>query len=560
MAVLTQIGVTRAIQVSNKVVAPMDFRRAANSIITRLILFGMVIAVATAVARYYMMGDFLREDLSRVVSTQQEALAGYVARDIDFKISSRQTMLQRLADAIPLALLDQPDALRDWLRERHEFQPLFSHGLFVTDIHGVAIADFPVLPNRVHASYADRDYIRIALAGKAVVGRAVMGRAVSEPIVPMAAPVKDATGKVRAVLAGITATATPGFLDLLQQIRIGETGGFLLIDPKEQIFVAATKPELILQATASPGVNPLHDRALTGWTGSGITVNAQGIEEVAAFASVPSTGWFVVARLPTAEAFASVKRAQHYVLRNGALMISFFIVILAVGLTYIFRPLATAADHAVRMTSGELPLAPLPVAREDEVGHLTAAFNRLLAKLMASRAELAEVANHDALTKLPNRLLLADRMHQTLARSARNKTGLALLFLDLDGFKTINDRLGHEAGDRALVEISRRLSSVVREADTLARVGGDEFIVVISDLDDRGDVAQSAACAVALKCIEVVSAPLNLKNETQSVGISIGIAMGSGASSFDDLLSTADAAMYKAKQTGKGRFVLATGA
>ena len=535
----------------------MDFRSISNSIVTRLILFGIAIAFVTATGRYFTMSDYLRDDLERVVSSQQEALAGYVAKDVDFKISERQKMLKRLAAAVPIELIDRPNQLRDWLRDRHEFQPLFSHGLFVTNIKGIAIADFPILPQRMGASYEDRDYIRAAINGEATVGRVVMGRAANEPIVPMAVPVVDSAGNVRAVLAGITATATPGFLDLLQQTKIGETGGFLLIAPKEQVFVAATRPELILQATAAPGVNPLHDKALRGWRGSGITVNARGVEEVAAFASVPATGWFVVARIPTAEAFSSVSRAQRYILRNAAIIISIFIVILAVGLAHIFRPLATAADHAIRMTSGELPLAPLPVARDDEVGHLTAAFNRLLEKLMASRAELAQMANHDPLTGLPNRLLLADRMHQTLARSNRNGKGLAVLFLDLDDFKPINDHLGHEAGDLALIEIARRLSSVVREADTLARVGGDEFVIVISDLDTTKDVAQAAACVVASKCIEAVSAPMTIKNEVRSVGISIGIAMGTGASSFDDLLSAADTAMYRAKQKEKAQYVLA---
>jgi diguanylate cyclase (GGDEF)-like protein len=535
----------------------MGFRSISNSIVTRLILFGIAIAFVTATGRYFTMSDYLRDDLERVVSSQQESLASYVARDVDFKISERQKMLKRLAAAVPIELIDRPNQLRDWLRDRHEFQPLFSHGLFVTNIKGIAIADFPILPQRMGASYEDRDYIRAAINGEATVGRVVMGRAANEPIVPMAVPVVDSAGNVRAVLAGITATATPGFLDLLQQTKIGETGGFLLIAPKEQVFVAATRPELILQATAAPGVNPLHDKALRGWRGSGITVNARGVEEVAAFASVPATGWFVVARIPTAEAFSSVSRAQRYILRNAAIIISIFIVILAVGLAHIFRPLATAADHAIRMTSGELPLAPLPVARDDEVGHLTAAFNRLLEKLMASRAELAQMANHDPLTGLPNRLLLADRMHQTLARSNRNGKGLAVLFLDLDDFKPINDHLGHEAGDLALIEIARRLSSVVREADTLARVGGDEFVIVISDLDTTKDVAQAAACVVASKCIEAVSAPMTIKNEVRSVGISIGIAMGTGASSFDDLLSAADTAMYRAKQKEKAQYVLA---
>lgn len=535
----------------------MDLSRIANSIVTRLIVFGVVIALFTGATRYFLLSNFLRTDMEKVVASQQEALAGYVARDIDFKIIERQRMLKQLASILPLGLLDRPHELSAWLKERHEFQPMFSQGFFVTDLNGIAVADYPALPHRVGANYADRDYILAALAGEMTVGRPVMGRAANEPIVPMATPIKDATGKVRAVLAGITATAAPGFFDLLQQIHIGETGGFLLISPRDQIFVAATKPELILKSTAPPGINPLHDRALAGWRGSGITVNAQGIEEVAAFASVPSTGWFVVARLPTAEAFATVKRTQNYIFRNTFIIIGFFLAIMAVGLSIIFRPLARAANYAERMTRGESPLAPLPIERPDEVGHLTGAFNRLLEKLLSSQAKLAQIASHDPLTGLPNRLLLSDRMTQTLARSYRNQTRLAVLFLDLDGFKPINDRLGHKAGDDALIQLSQRLSAIVREDDTLARVGGDEFVVVISDLDPTPEMAQAAAYAVATKCLAAISLPLTIKGELQYLGISIGIAMGDGESSFDELLSAADSAMYKAKQAGRGRYVLA---
>jgi diguanylate cyclase (GGDEF)-like protein len=148
-------------------------------------------------------------------------------------------------------------------------------------------------------------------------------------------------------------------------------------------------------------------------------------------------------------------------------------------------------------------------------------------------------------------------MKQTLARSERNATALAVLFMDLDGFKPINDRLGHEAGDIALQEVAKRLSSVVRETDTIARVGGDEFVIVISDLDPQSEAARSVAQAVADKCLEVVSQPMEIKNETFAIGISIGIAMGTGKSSFDELVSLADTAMYKVKQTGQGRPIFA---
>ena len=535
----------------------MDFRRITHSIVTRLIIFGIVVALVTGIARYFLLSDFLREDLEKVVSSQQEALADYVARDIDYKIVERKRALIQLAKMLPIGLLDQPQQLQNWLQERHEFQPLFSQGFFVTDAQGVAIADYPVLPQRTGTDYFDRDYVVAAFAGEVTVGRPVMGRAANEPVVPIAAPVFDGAGKVRAVLAGITATAAPGFFDLLQQIYIGETGGFLLISPRDQIFVAATNPQLILKPTAHSGVNSLHDRALAGWRGSGITINAQGVEEIAAIASVPSTGWFVVARLPTEEAFATVKRTQNYIIRNAFIIILFFMVIMGIGLTIIFRPLARAANHAELMTQGALPLSPLPIERDDEVGHLVGAFNRLLDKLLTSQSELARVASHDLLTGLPNRRLLSDRMAQSLARSQRNKTPLAVLFLDLDGFKPINDRLGHQAGDDALAQVAQRLSAIVREDDTLARVGGDEFVVVISDLSPKTEVAEAAVCAVAEKCIEAVHAPMPIMGESLLLGISIGIAMGNGESSFDDLLSAADTAMYKAKDAGRGRYVLA---
>jgi HAMP domain-containing protein len=276
---------------------------------------------------------------------------------------------------------------------------------------------------------------------------------------------------VVAVLAGITALDAPGFLSFAPQDRIGEMGGFLLVSPRDRMFVAATDPGMVLKPTPADGVNPLHDRAMQGYRGSGITVNARGVEEISAMASVPSAGWFVVARIPTSEALAVVTRTQHFVAKNSFLAVVIFLLGTAGGLFYVFRPLLHAADHADRMTRGEAPLEPLVVVRQDEVGHLTEAFNRLLAKLQDSQSEWCTWLT-DVLTGLPNRALLADRLTQALARAARNGTRVALLYIDLDRFKPVNDSLGHEAGDAALVEIARRLAAIVREADTLARVGG----------------------------------------------------------------------------------------
>ena len=531
----------------------MSIRRLSHSIVVRLIVLGLAIVMCGAAVRYVALTRFLREDLGTVVAAQQLALATYVARDVDYKISQRRLLLERLAAALPVDLLGRPARLDLWLAERHEMLPLFSAGLFVVDPGGSVLADFPERQERVRINLADQDYIRAALAGDSFIGRPVPGQVAKVPALPMSVPVKNARGEVLAVLVGVTELAAPGFLDQLERSRIGETGGFLLVSPRDHLFVAASQPELILKPTPPAGVNALHDRAMAGFRGTGVTLNAQGVEDVSAIVSVPSAGWFVVARLPTAEAFVTVDRTQRYLVRNAGLAVSGFLLLLAVGLYFVFRPLLRAAEHADRMTLGEAPLEPLRVVRDDEVGHLTSAFNRLLRKLADTQTELARIAHHDSLTGLPNRVLLADRLTQALAQARRKGSRLALLFLDLDGFKPINDTLGHDAGDEALRQVAQRLGGIVRQADTLARIGGDEFVLLICDLDDS---AEAAACAVATKCIAAMAAPFPLRGENRVLGVSIGAVLSQGEDMPEALLLAADQAMYQAKDAGRGCYVL----
>ncbi|KFL34386.1 MULTISPECIES: diguanylate cyclase [unclassified Sulfurospirillum] len=179
---------------------------------------------------------------------------------------------------------------------------------------------------------------------------------------------------------------------------------------------------------------------------------------------------------------------------------------------------------------------------------MTVAFNRLMAMLLASQKELKEIAHYDYyLTKLPNRFLMVDRLEQALARCARNHTRLALLFMDLDGFKAINDSLGHSAGDHALIEVAKRFSALIRESDTLARVGGDEFVIVLSDLESDVASARNTATLVATKCMEALKEPFFFQGSAKMLGVSIGMAMGDKESRVDDLMVEADTKMYQAK-------------
>jgi diguanylate cyclase (GGDEF)-like protein/PAS domain S-box-containing protein len=165
-----------------------------------------------------------------------------------------------------------------------------------------------------------------------------------------------------------------------------------------------------------------------------------------------------------------------------------------------------------------------------------------------AEAQLAHRAWHDDLTGVANRAALQDRLTHALERAARDGPGPALVYLDLDGFKDVNDRLGHDAGDRLLREVADRLSAVVRPADTVARIGGDEFVVLI----EAGEHPREEAEVVATRILDALREPVELDEEPIAVSASLGVATAGPGASTTSLLREADTAMYRAKQVGNG--------
>ena len=174
---------------------------------------------------------------------------------------------------------------------------------------------------------------------------------------------------------------------------------------------------------------------------------------------------------------------------------------------------------------------------------------RMTRETEALLEQLQHRSLHDPLTGLANRKLLLDRLERALQRVERHRTQVAVLFVDVDGFKPINDELGHVAGDGILVEIARRLSAELRASDTAARFGGDEFVVVCEDLHDDAE-----AFAVAQRMCTALRRPLPVSGGHSAVTASIGITLASSAAQDPrELLAHADQAMYRAKRTGGDR-------
>lgn len=190
-----------------------------------------------------------------------------------------------------------------------------------------------------------------------------------------------------------------------------------------------------------------------------------------------------------------------------------------------------------------------PVLDEQQNSEATVCISRDITEQAIAEEKVWHNAHYDLLTGLPNRRLFLDRLEQEIKHAKRRSRPLALLFMDLDGFKDVNDSLGHEAGDRLLSDVADRLANGVRANDTVARLGGDEFTVILTGAEQREDVER-----VAQTLIEALAMPFYMGEERIQISVSIGIAFYPDAASTPDaLLEVADKAMYQAKKAGSNQ-------
>jgi diguanylate cyclase (GGDEF)-like protein/PAS domain S-box-containing protein len=209
------------------------------------------------------------------------------------------------------------------------------------------------------------------------------------------------------------------------------------------------------------------------------------------------------------------------------------------------------AESALQLARTELE--ELVQARTAELRHTVLALEHKIIEQAQAEARIQQLAHYDALTGLPNRTLLAARCQQVISQAQRRQQPVALMFLDLDNFKVVNDSLGHRVGDTVLVELASRLKGVLREQDTIARLGGDEFILLLPDTDAAG------ATRLAVKLLEATLAPIQQGGYELVVTPSIGIALyPQDGADLEALSRCADSAMYRAKAGGRNGFSLHT--
>ncbi|MES2581126.1 MAG: diguanylate cyclase [Pseudomonadota bacterium] len=306
-----------------------------------------------------------------------------------------------------------------------------------------------------------------------------------------------------------------------------------------------------------------------------------GITRYFSVVPMPDVGWVAFVGVPATEVYAAAKQ-RAITATTVALLVLVALVLLALAMARrISEPIVALAKTARAVQGGNSQARAAAGHGPSEVDAVANAFNAMTDSLQASahtlevevaerklvEAQVREVAFHDPLTHLPNRLLLNDRVSQALAGGARSGVYSALMFLDLDNFKPLNDVHGHEVGDYLLIEVADRLTSCVRQIDTVARFGGDEFVVMLTDLHSDPVIARAQTQAVAEKIRALLAAPylLTITHAGQpdvlvqhQCTASIGVALfAKPGASQADILKWADAAMYQAKKVGGDTVVFA---
>src|SRR5208337_3967056 len=337
-----------------------------------LILFLCNIWVLT-----FFISERVEQEMITQIETQQLSTASYIADSIEVQAKLRINALTTIADRITPDILANPRRLREFLRDKPLLTTLFQKGCVVISREGIGIADYPVLPGRAGASYSDREYFKEVVAtGRPVVGEPGSGRFSQEPVIRFAVPVMTSSGKLVAVLAGYTLASDPSLLGSIKSPAYEDfPDRLLLVSPKDRIFISASDPMRIMQPTPKIGVNPLFDRFMAGFEGSGVTVNSRGLRMLLSAKQIPTLGWFIRVGLPTEMAFSSIRS-----MKDRAYLIAFILSLLSTLLVWFIvrqalRPLYNASRLIRDITEERLPPQDIPVTQSDEVGQLLTSFN-----------------------------------------------------------------------------------------------------------------------------------------------------------------------------------------
>lgn len=527
----------------------LGLRSVRTTIFTFAVLATLIPALATAWISYRQNRRAITEKLAE----QLQGTSGQAAREMDLWLKERLYELRVFSSSYEVSENVERvgarggqqalERLSDYLRSvKERFQDYDE--LAVVGPDGRAVASSAPKPGTLHLP---DDWLAHARAGDVVLGDPYAGGDSVGTRMAIAVPIVAATGRF---LGGLVARVNfRGVVAPLRGFLGGSGNRITVVDRDGQTIVAVAGSTSIGSDSAVP---PRALASLRKADGAIVTYDdAHGARTVGALAPIPQANWGVVAAVPYERAFADIGH-----LRNTTALLVVILLLVVGALAYVLgllivRPVSRLTRAAGHVAAGDLDVVvPVAGGGGGELAYLTEVFNGMVGRLREARTELEKLSITDVLTGLVNRRRLIAELEVEIERSRRHERSFSVLMLDVDRFKRFNDRHGHLAGDGVLKGVAARLKDVVRNVDTVARFGGEEFVVMLPEAD-----ANEALIVAERIRSRVADEPFPAGEDgTESVTVSIGIAeFPNNGENLEALIAAADAALYRAKRGGRDR-------
>ena len=369
-----------------------------RSLQVRITLGVLLVSLIVLWSAVLILDRTLRQDMENSILAQQFSTVSLIATEVDRSIRERQQIVEAIADDYQSAVLGDPFSAQAMLDQYPLPPAIFNWGVIILDQQGIAVASVPHGIQRTGVNFIDYPGIRDILAGgKSLITDPLFSEHSQQPVIALESPIRDQDQRVIGVAVGVVNLQLPNFLDQIGNSKYGSTGDFLITAPKTRSYVAASDKSRLLKPGPARGVNPIYDRYIDGYEGSGLARSSRGVLELSSSKQIPATGWLMQSVLPADEAFAAINAIERHVFMVSSALTVLLGLLCWWWLRRQLRPLAETSQLLTKISNGELPRQALPVHKNDEIGQLTSAFNQLQDFIIAQESKAAE---HAANTRL----------------------------------------------------------------------------------------------------------------------------------------------------------------
>ena len=513
-----------------------------------------MVLLATSLVAFAALA-FAERQMRAIVGEQQIALLSSAAAYIDQDLGAKRALLAAVGEQVSGMGKVSPAALQSAIEHHPSLRDEFFN-VIVLDAQGSLAANLRDRRVVGQQNFSKRDYfVNAVKAREGGISPPFKSALSGKPVILVTEPVFDATGKLVWVLGGAIDLQRPRFFGHLESLKSGKTG-YLFMLTADGTIVHHPDPARILSNVRQEagGAVPATLAALSGFEGWTEGVSKRGVLSLLTYKRLNKTDWIIGAVYPVSEAFAPMIAMKKSALFASALVALLSGLIGWLAIRRLLRPMGALQRHVAGITDGSADIAVFDVVRRDEFGELSRGFFLLSKQRKAAEIELAALAHTDPLTGLANRRMFEDRLALAVRKSRRQGKRLGVAFLDIDRFKAINDTHGHDGGDMVLREFGLRLAAAVRPGDTVARLAGDEFVVIFEDVDGEAEVV-----ALGGQILEHIRPAFAIGEQALAVTTSIGIALGNGATATaGQFMTGSDEALYAAKRAGRNACVVKT--